>query len=113
MLKNTIFFLLCGISIGLSMPHSGSLALQDTTVADSVTAPVPDFKGVNVIVETDWGTTDKTENVDVFIKKEKNQRTEIVMKKSDHQECIVELISGMVVKIVNRKTGKVLKTFKK
>ncbi len=113
MLKNTVFFLLCGISIGLSMPHAGFTAAQDTTVADSIAAPVPDFEGVNVIVETDWGTTDKTENVDVFITKGKNKHTDIVMRKSNHQECIVELVSGIVVKIVDRKTGKVLKTFKK
>ena len=73
----------------------------------------PDYESVDVIVETDWGTTDKTENVDVFIKTENKGHTDIVMKKSKNQECIIELVPGLVVKIVDRKTKKIIKTFKK
>jgi hypothetical protein len=85
---------------------------RDTTAADSIKKPAPDYKDVNVIVETDWGTTDKTEHVDVILRTGKNNHKEIVMQKSTFQECVVELVSGMVVKIVDSKTGKVLKTVK-
>ena len=94
---------------------TGSAALflsQDTTAVDTQATVKPDYEDVNVVVETDWGTTDKTENVDVFIRIEKGKRTEVVMRKSEHQECIVELLPGMVVKIIDRKTKKVIKTYK-
>lgn len=85
---------------------------RDTTAADTIKKPAPDYKDVNVIVETDWGTTDKTEHVDVILRTDKNKHQEVVMQKSTFQECVVEVLPGMVVKIVNSKTGKVLKTLK-
>ena len=101
-------FFTCG-----SLTGNAALFLpRDTTVVDTHATMKPDYEDVNVVVETDWGTSDKTENVDVFIRIEKGKRTEVVMRKSEHQECIVELVSGMVVKIIDRKSGKVLKTFR-
>ncbi len=99
-------------TLGCLAVNAAPIMPRDTTAVDTQATVKPDYQGVNVIVETDWGTTDKTENVDVFIRVEKGKRTEVVMRKSEHQECIVELVSGMVVKIIDRKTGKLLKTFK-
>ncbi len=106
------FLLMLFISINYAAPSKFMVIGQDTAAVDSIKKPVPDYKSVNVIVETDWGTTDKTENVDVYIKKQKGKHTDLILKKSEHQECIIELVSGMVVKIVDRKTGKILKTYK-
>jgi len=112
MLNKIMLLLVCLTAMSYAMPFVSDVSRQDTSAVDTVKAPQPDYTGVNVIVETEWGTTDKTENVDVYIRKEKGKHFDIVMKKSDHQECIVELVSGMVVKIVSRKTGKILKTYK-
>ena len=87
---------------------------RGSTQQDSTRKEVkPDFTGVDVLVETDWGTSDKTENVEVFIRTEADGHTDIVMRKSNHQECIAELVPGIVVKIIDRKSKKVLKTYKK
>ena len=83
-----LFFIL--LVQGYALPLDRFAAIQDSAAADSV----------------------KTKNVDVFIRKERGKHTEIVMKKSEHQECIVELVPGIVVQIINSKTGKVLKTIK-
>jgi len=108
-----IFLLLsCLFALCPASPLTAAVMVRDTTAADTIKKPAPDFKDVNVVVETDWGTTDKTEHVDVFIRTGKSNHKEIVMQKSTFQECIVEVVSGMVVKIVNSKTGKVLKTLK-
>ena len=96
-----LVFVLSGICFGNSQ--------QDSTKKEVK----PDFTGVDVLVETDWGTSDRTENVDVFIRTEPDGHIDIVMRKSNHQECIAELVPGVVVKIIDRKTKKVLKTFKK
>ena len=105
-----LFFIL--LVQGYALPLDRFAAIQDSAAADSVKTAAPDYTDVDVVVKTDWGTTDKTKNVDVFIRKERGKHTEIVMKKSEHQECIVELVPGIVVQIINSKTGKVLKTIK-
>ena len=113
MIIKTIFIVILIVSVTSAAPAlTSAYTFQDSSVTDSIKQPVPDYSNVNVLVESEWGTSDKTENVDVFLKKEKGKYTEIVMKKSNHQECIVELIPGLKVKIINRKTGKILKTIK-
>ena len=101
------------VSVTLATPAATSVyMIQDSSVTDSIKQPAPDYSNVNVLVETEWGTSDKTEKVDVFLKKEKGKYTEIVMRRSNHQECFVELVPGLVVKIIDRKTGKIVKTIK-
>ena len=100
--------LLLWVAVLLPVTILGSVQQDSTRVKET-----PDFTGVDVVVETEWGTSDRTENVEVFIKKTPDGHTDIVMKKSNHQECIVELVPGITVKIIDRKSKKVLKTFKK
>jgi hypothetical protein len=67
---------------------------------------------VNVLVETEWGTSDCYENVDVFVQFKGRKVDELVMIREMHQECRLKLISGVVAKIIDPATGKVLKTYK-
>jgi len=90
---------------------AGSFLPADTTRADSLTKIEPQFKNVNVLVETEWGTTDKREGVDVYVKVKGKKPYEIEMRKGELQRCCVTLMSGVTVKILDPKSGKVLKTY--
>ena len=84
---------------------------QDTVQTDSIIQVKPDYVNVTVLVETEWGTSDKHENVDVrLIWSGKKVKEIVVIKK--HSECSVTIIEGVVVKIIDSKSGKVLKRFK-
>jgi hypothetical protein len=96
----------------LSNPLSAGSSLPvDTTRADSVTKIEPSFKNVNVLVETEWGSTDKREGVDVYVKVKGKKPYEIEMRKGELQKCCVTLMSGVTVKILDPKTGRVLKKY--
>ena len=96
----------------LSNPLSAGFVLPaDTTQADSLTKVEPDFRHVNVRVETEWGTTDKREGVDVYVKMKAKKPYEIEMRKDEMQRCCVTLMSGVTVKIIDPKTGRILKTY--
>jgi hypothetical protein len=83
-----------------------------TAVADTVEEERPDFTGVDVIVETEWSEPEKNINVDVFVHL-KDEHPNIVMQEVNHKLCKVRILKGVVVKIFDHKTGKLLKTYKK
>ena len=82
-----------------------------TAVADTV-EQAPDFTGVDVVVETEWSDPEKNENVDVFVDL-KGKHPHIVMQEVDHKLCEVRILKGVVIKIYDHKTGKLMKTYKK
>lgn len=81
-----------------------------TSVADTVEERGPDFTGVDVVVETEWSETEKNVNVDVFVNL-KDKHPNIVMREVDHKLCEVRILKGVVIKILDHKTGKLLKTY--
>ena len=105
----TLIFIACIIAPALVM--ASSFFATDTTATDSLKTPRPDFINVNVTVETAWGTTDKSVNVNVFVKMKGKKPSEIVLMKGQHQECSVELIEGVMVKITDPKSGRLLKRY--
>jgi len=82
--------------------------IQDTTKTDSA-----DYTNVDVIVETEWAGKDKNIDVTVYVKKENNQPSVIVMTKNHHTHCEVAIIPGVIIRIYDHKTGKLLKTYKR
>ena len=106
----SIFFV-CFIVSPLLPAYSN--IISDTTAVDSIKTPQPDFSNVNVIVETAWGTPDKSVNVNVYIMRKGKNISEIVLKKGQHQECSIELMEGIVVKIIDPKSGRILKQYGK
>jgi len=107
-----MFLFLCGFLLPPVL-SAHNFFISDTTTRDSIKTPQPDFSNVNVIVETAWGTSDKSVNVDAFVVFEGKKPSEIILKKGEHQECSIDLIDGLVVKIINPKTGRLLKQFGK
>jgi hypothetical protein len=104
------FFLLIILYPGTGI--AGQFTVQDTTKQDTVKTDKPVFTNVDVVVEYDWSEPEKNNGVDVFVKKESGKISAVIMVKTDVRRCEVELISGVVVKIIDPKTKKLLKTYK-
>ena len=106
------FCFLCAGCIFLTCPVLVlSQTSQDTTQADTVAVVKPDYENVTVSVTTEWGTSDKHDNVDVRLVWSGRKVKEVVVLKK-HSECSVTLMDGVVVTIKDSKTGKLLKRFK-
>ena len=82
----------------------------DTTIKDTVKKALPDFKNVDVVVETEWSDPEKTSNVDVYVHL-KDEHPHIIMSPNNHKQCEIRIIKGITVKILNPKTGKLLKKY--
>jgi hypothetical protein len=82
-----------------------------TIANDDSTTKTPDYKSVNVLIETEWSGPEKINNVDVFVVYENNVPIKLdIFGKNNH--CEIRIISGMSVKIINANTGKVLAQIK-
>jgi len=97
------FYPCVAVNTAPMLSHDAAVQPADTTQA------APDFKQVNVIVETEWGDPETTKDADVFIHYEKDQPKRILLETAKSR-CEINLFPGMTVKIVDPKTGKVLKT---
>jgi hypothetical protein len=82
----------------------------DTAKIDTIKEKAPDFTNVDVVVETEWGTSEKTENVNVFVYLEA-EHPHITMSENKHKQCELRIIKGITIKIYDRKTGKLLKSY--
>jgi len=79
---------------------------------DFVTIDEPSFENVDVVVETAWGTTEKTENVDVLVLFNNEKPTGLVLARDRQKLSEVILCEGVVVKLIDRTTQEVLKVVK-
>ena len=103
---------ICSLCVFFTSPLLAFYSIaQDTTQADTVRQVQPDYVNVNVLIETEWGTSDKHENVDVRLNWSGKKVTEVVII-NKYSECSIILIEGVVVKIIDPKSGKVIKRFK-
>lgn len=84
--------------------------ITDTTIKDTIKKVLPDFKNVDVVVETEWSDPEKTSNVDVYIHL-KDEHPHITMTPDSHKQCEIRIIKGITVKILDHKTGKLLKKY--
>jgi hypothetical protein len=79
----------------------------DTTQAKDIK---PDYTNVHVIIQSEWMGSDTTENVDVFLNLE-GDKPSITMKSGGHKECNIFFAKGVTVKILDGKTGKLIKKY--
>lgn len=82
----------------------------DTAKIDTPKEKAPDFTNVDVVVETEWGTSDKTEDVNVFVYLNA-EHPHLALSENKHKKCELRIMKGIVIKIYDRKTGKLLKTY--
>lgn len=84
--------------------------IADTTKIDTINGKAPAFTNVDVVVETEWGTSEKTENVKVYVFLEAKY-PHLIMTENKHKQCELRIVKGITIKIYDRKTGKKLKTY--
>lgn len=80
---------------------------KDTTQVEDIKA---DYTNVHVIIESEWMGADTTANVDVFLNL-KGDKPSITMKSRGDKECNIFLAKGVTVKILDSKTGKLIKKY--
>jgi hypothetical protein len=102
---------ICGICIFFTSPLLAFYSASQDTAKKDTAQVKPDYENVNVSVTTDWGVSDKHENVDVRLVWTGKKVTEVVVLKK-HSECSVKPMEGVVITISDSKSGKVLKRFK-
>lgn len=79
---------------------------------DYVTIDEPNYENVDVVVETSWGTNEKTEGVDVLVLQKNEKPTGLILAKKRQRLSEIMLVEGVTIKIIDHDTGKVLKTIK-
>jgi hypothetical protein len=84
--------------------------ITDTTIKDTAKKVLPDFKNVDVVVETEWGDPEKTTNVDVYVHL-KDEHPHITMTPNSHKQCEIRIIKGITIKILDPTTGTLLKKY--
>jgi hypothetical protein len=80
--------------------------------SDYVSISDPNFENVDVVIETDWGTTEKTESVDVLVVNVNDEPAQIILAKKKKKVSEISLMEGVVIKIYNHETGELLKTYR-
>ena len=80
---------------------------------DYVTIDEPNFENVDVIVETAWGTSEKTEKVDVLVLFNNDEKpTGLVVARKHRKVSEIMIVDGVTVKLIDNETQKVLKVIK-
>ncbi len=80
---------------------------------DYVTIDEPNFENVDVVVETAWGTSEKTEEVDVLVLFNNDEKpTGMVLARKKRKLSEIMLVEGVTVKLIDHETKQVLKTIK-
>ena len=80
---------------------------------DYVTIDEPNFENVDVVVETAWGTTETTENVDVRVLFDKDEKPSgLVLARKKQKLSEIMIVDGVTVKLIDHETKEVLRTVK-
>ncbi len=103
-----VFFLVMAMSVFSAPPQ------EDTTKTTVIeTDSVVTYHHVDVLVEAEWGEPEKNEDVTAEVIMKNKEAEKIILSGGDYKTCEVSLIEGIVVKIYNHKTGKLIKTLQK
>ncbi len=80
--------------------------------SDYVSISDPNFENVDVVIETDWGTSEKTESVDVLVVNVNDEPVQIILAKKKKKVSEISIMEGVVIKIYNHDTGELLHTYR-
>ncbi len=80
--------------------------------SDYVTISDPNFENVDVVLETDWGTSEKTESVDVLVVNVNDEPAQLILARKKVKLSEISIMEGVVIKIYNHETGELLKTYR-
>jgi hypothetical protein len=71
----------------------------------------PTYEHVDVIIETEWGSADKYEDVSVFVNKKNNKVSSIIVFQ-EKQKTEIYIIPSVTIKIINHNTEKLIEKYK-
>jgi hypothetical protein len=72
----------------------------------------PKFKGVDVVISTEWNTTEETKDVDVVEIKDQGKMYGLMLVKNFKSLAELTLVSGVEIKIFDHESGKLLHSYK-
>ncbi len=85
---------------------------SDTTHNDAGKKAKHQFKNVDVEVIYAWGEKEKSEGVDADVNYKQKKPESITIYSGGHKSCDIFIRGGVVIKIYDHNTRKLLKTFK-
>ena len=88
------------------------IAFVNAGESDYVTISDPNFENVDVVMETDWGTSEKTESVDVLVVNVNDEPAQLILARKKVKLSEISIMEGVVIKIYNHETGELLKTYR-
>jgi len=88
------------------------IAFANAGESDYVTISDPNFENVDVVMETDWGTSEKTESVDVLVVNVNDEPAQLILARKKVKLSEISIMEGVVIKIYNHETGELLKTYR-
>ena len=97
---------------------SHAATFSDTTQVDTSKQQIIEsdtsitYTKVDVLVQSDWGDPEKTEDAIADIILENGTPAKVIIRGVQHKTCEVTLMAGLTVKIYDHKTGKLLRTIK-
>lgn len=85
---------------------------SDTTQNDNEKKSKHQFKNVDVEIIYAWGEKEKSEDVDADVNYKQKKPESITIYTGAHKSCDIFIRGGVVIKIYDHKTRKLLKTFR-
>jgi len=79
--------------------------------SDYVSLSDPNYENVDVVIETAWGTTEKTESVDVLVVNVNDEPAQLILARKKQKLSEISLMDGVVIKIYNHDNGELIKTY--
>ncbi|RMG20667.1 MAG: hypothetical protein D6732_28495 [Methanobacteriota archaeon] len=107
MKRSLLSFIIMCVAL-LTLP----LAAQDTTKIEPEKKASPQYKNVDVEVVYPWGEKEAQTNVDAQVTYKNKKPHCIIIYKGVRKDCDIFIRGGVVVKIYDHQSRKLLKTFK-
>ena len=73
------------------------VAYADAGESDYVSLSDPNFENVDVVIETAWGTSEKTESVDVLVVKVNDEPSQLILARKKQKLSEISLMDGVVI----------------
>jgi hypothetical protein len=119
-MKSQTFFATCVViilSVLVCNRPTFASTPSDTVVAETIPIDTtkedyPHYKNVDVEINYQWSDPEVEKGVDVALKLENGKPQSIFIIHDRQKQCEIFLRQGVVIKIFDRNTGKVIKTLK-
>lgn len=97
------------VTIALGLLFTGNTYAQ-VAATDTTLDGHPYYKNVDVLINYGWGDPERINNVNAIIKMEKKVAVAVIVEKPGGTKIEFTLKYGIVIKLFDHKTGKLLRT---